>query len=375
MSNLIIGDTDTSAEIVFSHFIGATAVFKMKSKNYIRIYSMYHHQPMVSSKDVITNGNYDGTFAPNSLIYLTFTSYSVFNDNNYLSVVGNKDDTPISNLVTIKLPTNMLKCLSQTFRIKEVSDQQNGCILVTGTAPSIGNVYYLINNDAFDTPDFYILEKYGNFLGYFDHNEFSTPICNLGQNQVYLLNLLQVHNGCYSSILRQNITTGEYNDETKWSERSITFQHLSLPGTKQTGVNYRHYGGVERESVAINSELVDENGVLKVSLPKEVYQSNIDDNDLANYNVKWRKAKLKENNLSLKFVLIGSGDVYIALSSTDEKPNPQDIIKDGYSIGFMSDELVRVKLSDIDGQPTVAHVVVQVAKDKVAGPFSTKIKQ
>lgn len=58
-----------------------------------------------------------------------------------------------------------LECLSQTFRIKEVSDQQNGCILVTGTAPSIGNVYYLINNDAFDTPDFYILEKYGNFLG------------------------------------------------------------------------------------------------------------------------------------------------------------------------------------------------------------------
>ena len=41
----------------------------------------------------------------------------------------------------------------------------------------------------------------------------------------------------------------------------------------------------------------------------------------------------------------------------------------------MSDELVRVKLSDIDGQPTVAHVVVQVAKDKVAGSFSTKIKQ
>lgn len=97
---------------MFSHFIGATAVFKMKSKNYIRIYSMYHHQPMVSSKDVITNGNYDGTFAPNSLIYLTFTSYSVFNDNNYLSVVGNKDDTPISNLVTIKLPTNMLSISS-----------------------------------------------------------------------------------------------------------------------------------------------------------------------------------------------------------------------------------------------------------------------
>lgn len=132
-----------------------------------------------------------------------------------------------------------------------------------------------------------------------------------------------------------------------------------VPGTKQTGVNYRHYGGgifplffflflVERESVTINSELVDENGVLKVSLPKEVYQSNIDDSmvlglrcvdgldDLANYNVKWRKAKLKENNLSLKFVLIGSGDVYIALSSTDEKPNPQDIIKDGYSVCLLS---------------------------------------
>ncbi|KAK8805534.1 hypothetical protein WA158_002190 [Blastocystis sp. Blastoise] len=353
-------------------FIGTTAEIQLNSPNFVRVYYVFHSVPEVPASYIIENGIYHGTHVPNALFYINTNIQQLQTGNDHISLIAIKDDKCRSAVLTFVYSQTQKNCLFSHVSIRSYSDYNNGCIAIDGIAPQSGIVYSYVKIQLQDMPDHMTMVQSGNTIGYYNHNEFTMKSCNLDEKMPYTLYLMQSDGQCFTSIYAFNFTTQAYSDLAKWGRKSVINQRIGTPSTRQTGVKYRRYGGIELEQEELNSELVSGNGVVLGSIPKQVYKDNEDNLNIA---VRWRKVKRSKNNsVLIKFLLVGSGETYIlATTKQDKTITVEDIVKNGMSIGYMSDEIIRVKLFDLDAKDIYIYVGI-VLNQKTYGPFITAVK-
>ncbi|KAK8795455.1 hypothetical protein WA158_000112 [Blastocystis sp. Blastoise] len=327
----------------------------------------------VSPEILIRRGYYGGTIVPNWPQVMPFDDRRAAAGDNIITFFFNATQNCISEFVHIEIPKNITSCIYDEIRLDTVTDKGDGCAFFEGDFRGRGELYGIVRLQEQDIPDRLTMVQEGVFIGRFENEQFSSMFCNLDENREYMAYFMSLDGPCMSAIKEYPFISNNFTDEAKWA---ILYQRLEVPKTKQTGVNYRRWGGITKDDVIVNDQLVTTGGVL---LPVVNPQSETNDDDSnEEASVKWRKVKRRKNGkVIIRFLVLGKGEVYLYYeegASKGKKMTIDQVLTQGKNIGFADDELVSLNLSN---PPTTAFTIyiVIVQNKKQSGPFDVSITE